>query len=78
MSRTNKLLIAASLIYALSATAQTSEQFNRFADEIASHNTGIKASQMNKQARVSELRTTNQLDDPEVGFTHQWGQRGIL
>lgn len=77
MSRTNKLLIAASLIYALSATAQTSEQFNRFADEIGSHNTGIKASQMNKQARVSELRTTNQLDDPEVGFTHQWGQRGI-
>lgn len=77
MSRTNKLLIAASLIYALSATAQTSEQFNRFADEIGSRNTGIKASQMNKQARVSELRTTNQLDDPEVGFTHQWGQRGI-
>lgn len=70
-------MIAASLIYALSATAQTSEQFNRFADEIGSHNTGIKASQMNKQARVSELRTTNQLDDPEVGFTHQWGQRGI-
>lgn len=60
---------------AICAHSQT--DLDKLVQEVAVNNKNISASARQIKAQQSELSTENNLPDPEVGFSHLWGQHGI-
>lgn len=47
------------------------------ADFIVVRNSGLKAEAKNFEKTILELSAANNLSDPEIGFSHRWGSKGI-
>lgn len=57
--------------------AAQNERFNYCVDFITSNNETLKADSINTQSQILSLQQKNNLSDPELDLSHQWGQRGI-
>lgn len=68
------LLIGVSLTISIAAQ---NERFNYCVDFITSNNETLKADSINTQSQILSLQQKNNLSDPELDLSHQWGQRGI-
>lgn len=68
------LLIGVSLTISIAAQ---NERFNYCVDFITSNNETLKADSINTQSQILSLQQKNNLTDPELDLSHQWGQRGI-
>lgn len=68
------LLIGVSLI---TSAFSPNERFNYCVDFITANNETLKADSINTQSQMLSLQQMNNLSDPELDLSHQWGQRGI-
>jgi outer membrane protein TolC len=68
------ILIGVSLTITIAAQ---NERFNYCVDFITSNNETLKADSINTQSQILSLQQKNNLSDPELDLSHQWGQRGI-
>lgn len=75
MKNKSAFIICISAITAISAIAQT--DVDRIVDEILSNNPELKAVRFNVSADKYAVAASNNLEDTEVEFSHQWGQGGI-
>ncbi len=46
-------------------------------NEIIANNTELNSTRMQTSAEKAALASSNNLEDPDVEFSHQWGQKGI-
>lgn len=70
------LTIALGLL-ALPVSSQTADEFGRIALQITENNKNYRIDQQRIAAQAQQLKTDNNLSDPEVEFMHVWGQKGI-
>lgn len=75
MKRLIYILITAFLPGFISAV--TPVAIEDFISGIIANNIGIKTDEALANAEKNALESTNNLSDPELDFTHQWGQKGI-
>lgn len=65
------------LALALSATiANAQNDYNDLLLQVASNNLGLKSSIDKMNSELLQLRSENNLPDPEVDFDYKWGQKG--
>ena len=74
-----KRLIFLALIgyFSICSLAQSITDFSDLVSEIVANNTSVSISLSTMKFEVDALSSTNNLSDPEVEFSHQWGQQGI-
>lgn len=76
--RISILLIIAALSQNTPAVASPADStFSDIVSVIAGNNPDLRLSQMNAASERASLATANNLSDPEVEFSHQWGQKGV-
>lgn len=71
------IIFAAIFSITLCSSAQSLLEFDQLVSEIESNNLLLKVSDENINSEKAALATENNLSDPEVEFSHQWGQKGI-
>ena len=54
-----------------------SVDFNTIVDSIAANNPDLHAGRLKTEGEIKAIASDNNLADPELDFTHQWGQEGI-
>ncbi len=69
------LITVVTLTACLSVCAQ--EDINALTRQIALHNKALEAQTSQDMSQVASMRADNTLPDPEVEFSHLWGQNGI-
>lgn len=74
----NRLLLFILTIYfPLISIAQTKDKFSDIVSEIEANNLVVSVSKQSINSEKADLSTINNLSDPEIEFSHQWGQKGI-
>lgn len=74
----NRLLLFILTIYfPLISIAQTKDKFSDIVSEIEANNLVVSVSKQSINSEKADLSTINNLSDPELEFSHQWGQKGI-
>ena len=74
----NRLLLFILTIYfPLLSIAQTKDKFSDIVSEIEANNLVVSVSKQSINSEKADLSTINNLSDPEIEFSHQWGQKGI-
>lgn len=68
-----KILCLALTGVALTVSAADNVEFNRIAQQIALNSLAVKASRLSAQNEAMQLKSENNLADPEVEFGYLWG-----
>lgn len=71
------VLFILSIYFSLTAIAQTKDKFSDIVSEIEANNLVVSVSKQSINSEKADLSTINNLSDPELEFSHQWGQKGI-
>lgn len=71
----NKILTLLLTSFAISANAELKIQ--PIIDSVLNHNSELSTMRARIAAEKASFASVNNLDDPEVEFSHQWGQKGI-
>ena len=71
------VLFILSIYFSLTSIAQTKDKFSDIVSEIEANNLVVSVSKQSINSEKADLSTINNLSDPELEFSHQWGQKGI-
>lgn len=74
-----KSLFPVSALILLSSTCLYAQpvDFNTIVDSIAANNSDLRVGRLKTDGAIKAIASDNNLADPELDFTHQWGQKGI-
>ncbi|MDE7410489.1 MAG: TolC family protein [Paramuribaculum sp.] len=72
-----RFIFATAIILCIADSAYAADYINNKAKEIASSSPALRAFLNTQKAQISELKADNILENPEVSFSHLWGQGGI-
>ena len=67
------IILSAIIILGISVNAN---DFDNALFEIVSNNPTLVASIAENEAEINELKSENNLPDPEIGYEHKWGKEG--
>ena len=67
------IILSAIIILGISVNAN---DFDNALFEIISNNPTLAASNAENEAEINELKSENNLPDPEIGYEHKWGKEG--
>ena len=67
------IILSAIIILGISVNAN---DFDNALFEIVSNNPTLAASIAENEAEINELKSENNLPDPEIGYEHKWGKEG--
>ena len=71
------IIFVFTIFFTFTSIAQTKGNFSDLVSEIESNNLSILVSEKSLNSDKAEISTANNLSDPEIEFSHQWGQKGI-
>ena len=71
------IIFVLTIFFTFTSIAQTKGNFSDLVSEIESNNLSILVSEKSLNSDKAEISTANNLSDPEIEFSHQWGQKGI-
>lgn len=72
-----KSILASFIVAMSSAMAFAQTDIDLIVNEIMANNAELNSTRLRTSAEKAALASSNNLEDPEVEFSHQWGQNGI-